>query len=58
MTDPEDFSQTVQFKLNNSDYLKATPPVMSHNPVSHEVTVEVPDLDNSIPEKQIKSEKR
>ncbi|XP_044162922.1 cyclic AMP-responsive element-binding protein 3-like protein 3-B isoform X2 [Acropora millepora] len=58
VTDPEDFPQTVQFKLNNSDYLKATPPVMSHNPVSHEVTVEVPDLDNSIPEKQIKSEKR
>lgn len=58
VTDPEDFPQTVQFKLNNSDYLKATPPVMSHNPVSHEVTVEVPDLENSIPEKQMKSEKR
>ena len=58
--DPEpDVPEGMQFTLNNSDYLKAAAPALtSQSTVSHEVTVEVAEIERRGHEHKMKTEKR
>ena len=56
--EPEDVSETTPFNLNNSDYLKAASSITLQGSMSHEVTVDVSEIDRSSEEKKIKAHKR
>lgn len=57
-SDPEDIPETIQFNLNSSDYLKAAAPHTSQGSLSHEVTVEVSEIERRSKENQMKDQKR
>lgn len=56
--EPEDVSETTSFNVNNSDYLKAATPITLPGSVSHEVTVDVSEIDRTSQESKIKAHKR
>lgn len=57
-SEQEDALQTIQFTLNSSDYLKAASPLVSQSPISHEVTVEVSEIEIRSQDNQIPVQKR
>ena len=54
----EDIPEAVQFTVNNSDYLKAAAPLKSQSAMSHEVTVEVSEIERRSQENKIRAQKR
>lgn len=56
--EPEDVSETTPFNLNNSDYLKAATPITLPGSISHEVTVDVSEIDRTSQENKIKAHKQ
>lgn len=56
--EPEDILETTSFNLNNSDYLKAASPITLQGSMSHEVTVDVSEIDRTSQESKMKAHKR